>query len=224
MLYNVLRLNIIVKEKFWNPVVDDFFRRTSSIRRPKVHFNQGPRWINCWTHCWAGRGNWRAPGRNRLYNNTMSAWSQSHTANERMKKTKTRGAARLRNIKCHGWHQTLLANREQQTFCQTKNRTQLVKQITSLYHFNIIEDPLCECGEGIEAVKHYLFELRKYEREREVPMKGVGVQGSYQRIIDSEHSLRVLHWEWVLLLWRDFLNHRTGRRKLKLPHCGFGNQ
>jgi hypothetical protein len=40
----------------------------------------------------------------------------------------------------------------------------------------IIEDPRCECGRGIENVKHFLLLCKKYEKERRELKKKVGAR------------------------------------------------
>ena len=42
-----------------------------------------------------------------------------------------------------------------------------------LNRHNIIEDPSCECGRGIETVKHFLLHCKKYEEERKELKKAV---------------------------------------------------
>ena len=39
---------------------------------------------------------------------------------------------------------------------------------------NIVEDPSCECGHGIETVKHFLLQCKKYEEQRNELRKKVG--------------------------------------------------
>ena len=43
-----------------------------------------------------------------------------------------------------------------------------------LHRFNIIEDPECECGHGIETVKHFLLDCKSFEEERKELRKEVG--------------------------------------------------
>jgi hypothetical protein len=43
-----------------------------------------------------------------------------------------------------------------------------------LHRLNIIDDPSCECGRGVENVKHFLLLCKKYEGERKELKKKVG--------------------------------------------------
>ena len=43
-----------------------------------------------------------------------------------------------------------------------------------LHRHKIIEDPKCDCGLGIETVKHFLLSCKKYEEPRNELWKKVG--------------------------------------------------
>jgi hypothetical protein len=55
-----------------------------------------------------------------------------------------------------------------------------ILQASRLNHYrnrhNIIEDPKCECGRGIENVKHLLLLCNKYEKQRRELKKKVGAR------------------------------------------------
>ena len=38
----------------------------------------------------------------------------------------------------------------------------------------IVEDPNCECGKGIETVKHYLLDCQRYKTQRQILQAKVG--------------------------------------------------
>ena len=46
-----------------------------------------------------------------------------------------------------------------------------------LHHFNIAENPNCECEEGHEMVEHYLLNCELYEKERDRLRMEAGIEG-----------------------------------------------
>jgi hypothetical protein len=48
---------------------------------------------------------------------------------------------------------------------------------------NIIEDPSCDCGRGIENVKHFLLLCKNYEQQRKELRKKVGVRNMRTEIL-----------------------------------------
>jgi ribonuclease HI len=53
-------------------------------------------------------------------------------------------------------------------------RTEHCRLNQYLHRFKIIDDPNCDCGQGIETVEHFLLHCRKYQKEREKLKKDIG--------------------------------------------------
>jgi hypothetical protein len=67
---------------------------------------------------------------------------------------------------------TLLTRKQGATLSQLRTGHCALNQY--LHRFSITEDPHCECGNGIEMVKHYLLDCRTHEESRKELREKVG--------------------------------------------------
>ena len=52
-----------------------------------------------------------------------------------------------------------------------------------LNRINVVDTPICDCGEGVETVKHYLLVCGNYEEARDKLRRRVGAQGMRLEIL-----------------------------------------
>src|SRR5947207_11837050 len=63
-----------------------------------------------------------------------------------------------------------------------------------LYHFNIAENPNCECEQGHEMVEHYLLKCELYEKERDQLRMEVGIEGMrVSKLLGDPKSIKHTH-------------------------------